>query len=106
MARTRSKQLARRDAVKTIRVISKLKTVDGEEIAEEMDVEQFETEPAYVRASAGVTRNLGDYESLRVDVSVTLPCYKEDVERAYGVAADTVAEYLDEEVSKYLEGEK
>jgi hypothetical protein len=103
--RARSKKPSKLDGVKTIRVISKLKTVDGEEIAEEIEVEQFEVEPAYVRAGAGVTRNLGDYESLRVDVSITIPCYKEDIERTYDVAADMVAAYLQDEVDKYLKDE-
>jgi hypothetical protein len=76
--------------------------VYGEEKeSKEIQVEQFLTEPAYVRASAGVTRNLGDYESLRVDVSITMPCYKEQVEDTYIAIADKVADLLDAEVNEY-----
>ena len=41
---------------------------------EVIEVRQFMTDPAFVRVSAGVTKNLGNYESLRVDVAVTAPC--------------------------------
>ena len=105
--RTRKRvQNEKTSATSVKRVISKLKSVDGEDLVEEFDTEVFETEPAYVRAAAGMTRNLGDYESLRVDVAITLPCYKEDVERTYGVAADTVAVLLEEEIEKYLKSGK
>jgi len=101
MSRIRKKP-ALKNAVKTIRVTSKLNTIDDEEIYEELDVEDFVVDPAFVRASAGVTKSLKQYESLRVDVSVTLPCYKEDILRAHGVAADMVSTLLDEELSRYL----
>ena len=38
--------------------------------------------PAYVSASCGVTRKLGDFESLRLDVSVTMPVLPDQVEDA------------------------
>ena len=46
-----------------------------EEKRKSIEVRKFETDPAYVRVNAGVTKNLGNYESLRVDVSLTVPCY-------------------------------
>lgn len=70
--------------------------------ATEEEVMVFETTPAYVRASAGVTKNLGDYESLRLDVSITIPCYVEHVEETYQEAATWVSERLDQEINNYM----
>jgi hypothetical protein len=69
-----------------------------------LQVTPFEVEPAYVRASAGTTRNLGNYESLRVDVSVTVPCYTAEIEEVYDRAAGLVADLLMQEVDRYLSG--
>ena len=63
---------------------------------------KFETDPAYVRVNAGVTKNLGNYESLRVDVSLTVPCYVEEMEKVQKRTATLVADMLDEEVEQYL----
>ena len=62
----------------------------------------FGEAPAYVRVSAGVTKNLGNYESLRVDVSVSMPCHVDDIEGTYDRTSDIVAGYLETEVNNYL----
>ena len=67
-----------------------------------IEVRKFETDPAFVRVSAGVTKNLGNYESLRVDVSITAPCYIEEVNAVQKNVAELVASMLDEEVEQYL----
>ena len=72
---------------------------EEEELSDEVHV--FETEPAYVRATAGVTKNLGDFESLRLDVSITLPCYAEDADKTYLAAADWVYDRLADEIEEY-----
>lgn len=59
-------------------------------------------EPAFVRVSAGQTYNLGNYESMRLDVSVTLPCRVQDVEDTYTRASEFVAEKLQEEETQWL----
>lgn len=58
---------------------------DGAEENEEKElgVRRFETAPAHVRANYGLTINLGNYESARCDVSVTLPCYTEEIDGAF-----------------------
>jgi hypothetical protein len=66
------------------------------------DYHQFTTEPAYVRVGSGVTKNLGNFESLRVDVSITMPCYPEEIDAVYRDLSEKVSSLLDEEVSKYL----
>jgi len=67
-----------------------------------LEVRRFETEPAYVRVNAGVTKNLGNYESLRVDVSLTVPCYVEEIEQVQQKTAELVADMLDAEVTEYV----
>lgn len=54
-------------------------------------------EPAFVRVAAGGTYNLGDFNSLRLDVSVTVPCRPDQLEQAYQDASDFVADKLREE---------
>ena len=49
---------------------------------EELEVRVFPegVTPAVASVKVGGTFNTGNYESLRVDVFVSLPCYEEDVE--------------------------
>lgn len=67
-----------------------------------LEVRTFKTDPAFVRVNAGVTKNLGNYESLRVDVAITVPCYVEEIEKVQKRAAALVADMLDAEVAEYL----
>lgn len=84
-------------------------TLSGETIEEDAQVtikaEVFETDPAYVKASAGLTKSLGNYEFLRVDAGITMPCYPGVVRETYEAIADEVSELLYNEVDKYIEGE-
>ncbi len=73
-----------------------------EEKRKVLEIRKFITEPAYVRVNAGVTKNLGNYESLRVDVSLTVPCYVEEMERVQKRTAELVATMLDTEVEEYI----
>jgi len=60
----------------------------GEEVTKEdlITVDAFETIPATIDAKLGMTVNLGNYESMRVDVGVSLPCYKEEISKAQDFA--------------------
>jgi len=49
---------------------------------EKLVVREFEVEPARVRCSLGLTLNLGNFESLRIETGVDIPCYLEEVEQA------------------------
>lgn len=71
---------------------------------EEVEVQKFETDPAFVEAKAGVTKSLRQFESLRVDVRMCLPCYMEKADDTFDYAADWVANRLYEEIDKYFEG--
>lgn len=108
MSRVRKRKRVKADKVsgqakKLIRY--KLPFSDEEEEEVEVETMVFDTDPAYVRVNAGVTKNLGNYESLRVDVSLSIPCPPEVVDDVFVNVADKVADLLDSEVQKYLEGE-
>jgi len=52
----------------------------------ELEVQTFDVEPAWVKASYGLTLNLGNYESARCDAGVTLPTYVEEIEDTFKAA--------------------
>jgi len=65
---------------------------------EPITVACFLTEPAKVSVGMGLTLNLGNYESARIDVSLVMPCYREEAEAAYTFARNWVEERLTAEV--------
>lgn len=64
----------------TSSLVEKGEIVGEEEVEQEfIDVEPFFVEPAKVRVCKGLTLNLGNYQSARVDVDITRPVYKEEI---------------------------
>ena len=59
------------------------KTEKNEVLEEKMMVHEFASSPAEVGFSLGMTMNIGDFESVRLDISVKMPCYVEEVDDAY-----------------------
>jgi hypothetical protein len=59
-------------------------------------VHEFATEPAKVTVEYGLTMNLGDYNSAKLTVSVTVPCYKEEIDDAYEFAQAWAEQRLEE----------
>lgn len=70
-----------------------------------LQIRKFVSEPAYVKVSAGLTKNMQDFEFLRIDVSVTLPCYPEEVDAALEEAADKASVFVNDELERWLEAE-
>ncbi len=62
-------------------------------------VVKFETTPAIVRRGYGLTMNLGNFESARIDVSVEVPCYLEDLHLADKWAEDFIETRIKEAVT-------
>lgn len=87
-------------AEETVNVTS---TYAGEERnrTKRITVRKFLVEPAYVRVNAGMTKNMGNYESLRVDVSLSVPCYVEEIDQVVPATADRVSVFLEEELKNY-----
>ena len=101
-SRSRKKAATTRTVEGTKKVwVTPFKNAEEEESVE-IDVHVFDTDPAFVRVAAGQTINLGEYESLRVDVAITMPCYKEQVNETQTECAEWVAERLGNEVDQYL----
>lgn len=61
------------------------------------------TEIARVRYTLGATLNLGDYRSIRVDVSVDLPCkaHKESIDRIHDYAKAWCEGKINQEVADW-----
>lgn len=70
------------------------------ETTEKITVPIFETAPAYVRVSASTTRNMGDFNSVKVSVDVSLPCYPEgsEIDRAYDICSAWVNQKIQDEL--------
>lgn len=73
---------------------------DREELnTDELEVRIFETDPARVRQVRRRTINLGNYESVSIEVGVELPCYVEEIDDASDEASYFVEERMDELVA-------
>lgn len=60
-------------------------------------------QPAFVKVGAGLTLPLGaQFEMLRLDVSVSLPCLPEEIDDTYEIASDWVADRIAEEETAWL----
>jgi hypothetical protein len=77
---------------------------EADPVNETIEVTKFETEPAIVHLGFGLTINLGNYESARLDVSISVPCYKEQADDAYAAAKVWVEERVQQEVAEIKGG--
>lgn len=77
---------------------------DATEEVRELEVQQFEVAPAYVKVRAGTTRSLGagTFESWRCDVEIMVPCYREEIPETFAVVAAQVADLLGSEEDAYF----
>ena len=65
----------------------------------------FDTEPALVSYHAQMTANLGDFESAKVGVSLTMPCNPSEVDEMYEYVRKWV-DFRMQGVNKELENAK
>lgn len=77
-----------------------VKHKQGGEVTEKTSTEPLHTDGTLVGFKMGYTKNLGNYESVRVEVSLVLPTYTENVEHAYKVAKDWADNKLTEAVAE------
>jgi len=73
------------DGYKQVTKMYKSSGVVREEINEPQEtimVRQFEVEPARAHCFLSMTTNLGNYESLKIECGVNLPCYIEELAEA------------------------
>ncbi len=66
---------------------------------EVIKVRAFSTDPARVGVRKGLTLSIapGSYEFARIDVTIEVPCYVEEIREVYEQVNDFVAERLGEE---------
>ena len=81
--------------------VKSLETLDGDYEVETSteDIRVFDTDPAYLTYKEGVTINLGNYESSRVDYGLTIPCNPEEIEVTTTEALIKVKAVLKERVA-------
>lgn len=89
-------------------VVKKLKTKakgtiakmrdDVVQVTEIGEAVTFDKPHATVRVSQGTTLNMGNYQSLRLGVDVTLPCAVDKLDKAFIMAKKFVEKHLEEMV--------
>lgn len=84
------------------------KTVLGKEQVDNgrIRIRPFVTTPANVSVKAGVTVNLGNYESARVDVMLSIPCYVEEIDAVYEQTKDWVDRMVKKEYEELTRSAK
>lgn len=65
---------------------------------EKIGISPFVVEPAYVTFSEGVTLNIGNYQSVRIDVGISLPTYVNEIDDAFVVAKQIVNDRINKEI--------
>jgi len=99
--RKRARATGARGTISSSRTVKK----DGEskekvtETSKEITTRLPVSDPAYVRVDGGITKNLGDYNSAKIGVSVSLPCLPDEksIRECYAKASALVDEFMDEE---------
>jgi len=84
-------------------IVSTSKAVKGEEIAGSASETKVLHPGVFsngmsITVEGGRTMNLGNYESARVGVSITVPCDKDSLNDAYAYATSWVSEKIEEAV--------
>ena len=101
---TRTRQRTRKDGTLSVKRAhyDAAKLIDETETIEKVDVPFFgDVEVGRVRVGGSVTRNMGDYNSVRVEVSFELPCLPElsEANRVYDIAS----KFVDSKIKKELD---
>ena len=55
----------------------------------------IEGEPTTVMVKLGYTKNLGNYESMRIDVSLAVPCHEDEVDEKF----EEIREWVDDKIT-------
>ncbi len=73
--------------------------VNSESESDTISIHQFATEPASTGVSLGITINIGNFESVRIDVTCKVPCYTEELPQAFEFAQNFAEARLQEQIS-------
>jgi hypothetical protein len=105
MKKKQTRKVVRRRGEAVIKITRK-PSRDAEETSSErrIVVDDLPEHPAYVRVDGGLTKNLGDYESARLSVSISIPCHidNDSIKDSYERVSKLVESCLDEEFEKVV----
>lgn len=79
------------------------KSVNGKlEVKKQINPKPFEEDPASVNYRLGATLNMGSYESMKVEVGITLPCKAvwPEIRKTYIEIRQEVEKLMDKEVTQ------
>jgi len=82
-----------------VRFVRNGRDEDVRETEERVAVGVFDGPPAIVHRGYGLTLNLGNYESARFDVSISMPCVPEDVDACDAWCAAWTEQRVEAEVN-------
>lgn len=104
---TRKRKRPAQEGKAATKTVSVRRSIAGDVRSDEsetmpIEILPFESDPAYVRVANGVTKNLGDFESLRLEVAITYPCYPERVEETYEQVSELTYDLVNTELDKWL----
>ena len=90
-------------------MVATSKSVAGEQIAASVSESKtlnpgVFTDGMSITVEGGRVINLGNYETARIGVSITVPCTKDSLNDAYEYATQWVSERIDEAVKSAKEG--
>jgi len=77
--------------------------VSDETSSDTIEVHKFVTSPASVSINLGVTKNIGDYNSVKLGVIVSVPAYKEEIDDAEAAASALANKYLKQQIEAITE---
>ncbi|MCK5307072.1 MAG: hypothetical protein KAJ73_00540 [Zetaproteobacteria bacterium] len=98
--RKRKKKVVAQDARAT--KIIDVQVFGEQDVRREEEIQIFESEPAFITVSAGTTKTTEvQYENIKINVSLTMPCYPEHVVQTYNHASALVEQLLEAECIAY-----
>lgn len=77
--------------------------IDESSSEDQLEVQRFVTFPATVSMDGGMTLNLGNFESMKIGVFASIPCYKEEINEAFEYVKELTANRLSLEVREAQE---
>jgi hypothetical protein len=83
---------------------SRGQTIDKQEATEKIPSPESIVNPAYVVVKGGMTINTGNFESARIDVSISMPCLatQDEVMKTYKEISAWVDDLLTQEEQKVV----
>jgi len=69
------------------------------DVAKGIDMKLFD-EPAFVNVKIGATLNAGNYESVRLDIGITMPCHPDEIDDTFLTVRQRIEEKMKTELPR------